>query len=56
MYVYLYDIVFGRSQEIEGCQDGTLWDAVINASKPVSLTVNSGEHRAPVFDKLHDHT
>ena len=41
---------------IKGGQDRSLLDYILHASQPALFTTTDGECKAPVLDKLHDHS
>jgi len=43
-----------KDVEEKGCQDGSLWDAVLEVLHPASLAV-SGKGEAAIANHLHDH-
>jgi len=55
-YVYFLETVVGDVDvEVKGRQDRSLWDAVLEASKPSPFAVSGGDGKAAIANHLHDH-
>jgi len=39
----------------KGCQDVSLWEAVLEASLPTAFAISGGKGEAAISNKLHDH-